>query len=95
MYWSDWGHRAKIEKANYDGTQRQEIINSGIVWPNAISVDNAGKVLLCLLWTVVSFHNSYTIQLSTSDLYWLDSSLHDRFEKKPLNVILIHILHFP
>ena len=48
MYWTDWGHRAKIEKANYDGSQRQQIINTGIVWPNAIALDNAGKDTVCL-----------------------------------------------
>ena len=44
MYWSDWGQNAKIETANYDGSNRHAIINSNLTWPNAIAVDKAGKI---------------------------------------------------
>ena len=39
MYWTDWGRRAKIESSNYDGSNRQQIVTTGLQWPNAIAVD--------------------------------------------------------
>ncbi|XP_025112202.1 deleted in malignant brain tumors 1 protein-like isoform X2 [Pomacea canaliculata] len=39
LFWTDWGARAKIERANYDGTSRQTIINSNLTWPNALALD--------------------------------------------------------
>lgn len=43
MYWTDWGSSPKIEKANYDGTNRQTIINTGLGFPNAIALDISGN----------------------------------------------------
>ncbi|KAL4219354.1 scavenger receptor [Mactra antiquata] len=45
LYWSDWGHRPKIETSDYDGANRVEIINTGLTWPNAIAVDNTANVI--------------------------------------------------
>ena len=39
MYWSDWGSAASIEKASMDGTGRSVIHNTGIVWPNGLTLD--------------------------------------------------------
>ena len=39
MFWSDWGRNPKIERANMDGTARITIINIGIRWPNALTLD--------------------------------------------------------
>ncbi|XP_060073519.1 deleted in malignant brain tumors 1 protein-like [Ylistrum balloti] len=45
IYWTDWGARPRIERANYDGTGRTAIINSGLKWPNALAVDVQGNKL--------------------------------------------------
>ena len=42
IYWSDWGSHPKIEKANYDGSNRQTIVSSGLGFPNALSLDLQG-----------------------------------------------------
>ena len=39
MFWSDWGHTAKIEMSDMDGQNRQVLIKSGITWPNGLAVD--------------------------------------------------------
>ena len=45
LYWSDWGRPAKIERASMDGTREQTIINTGLVWPNALTIDRAAQIL--------------------------------------------------
>ncbi|GFO20012.1 low-density lipoprotein receptor [Plakobranchus ocellatus] len=48
VYWTDWGQTPKIEKANYDGTNRQTIATSQLKFPNGIAVDvNSQKVYFC------------------------------------------------
>jgi len=39
MYWTDCGRQAKIESANYDGSDRQQIVTTGLKSPIAIAVD--------------------------------------------------------
>ncbi len=43
MYWTDWGSTAKIERAKGDGTDRTVLINTGLMWPNGITLDKPGK----------------------------------------------------
>lgn len=45
MFWSDWGERPKIERANLDGTDRLVLLNTSLGWPNGLALDYAtGKL---------------------------------------------------
>lgn len=39
LFWSDWGHNARIERADMDGEHRQAVVTEGLTWPNGLSVD--------------------------------------------------------
>ena len=44
MYWTDWGTKSRIEKANMDGSNRQRLVDTGIgAWPNGLAIDTKGK----------------------------------------------------
>ena len=39
LFWTDWGHIAKIERANLDGSERKILINTDLGWPNGLTLD--------------------------------------------------------
>ncbi|XP_076456136.1 low-density lipoprotein receptor-related protein 5-like protein [Babylonia areolata] len=39
MFWTDWGEAPKIERANYDGSDRRTLVNTGLIAPNALALD--------------------------------------------------------
>ena len=39
MYWTDWGHNPKIERAALDGSNRTTLVNTSVTWPNGITID--------------------------------------------------------
>ncbi len=45
MYWSDWGVYPKLERAKLDGTKREILINTSIVWPNGLVIDHQQRRL--------------------------------------------------
>ena len=45
IYWSDWGTNPKIERASMDGSNREQIIDSSIFWPNGLTIDYAASKL--------------------------------------------------
>ncbi|KAG9334401.1 hypothetical protein JZ751_008151, partial [Albula glossodonta] len=45
MYWTDWGEKPKIERANLDGTDRIVLLNSSLGWPNGLAIDYAAGKL--------------------------------------------------
>ncbi|XP_070176422.1 scavenger receptor cysteine-rich domain-containing protein DMBT1-like isoform X2 [Littorina saxatilis] len=64
MFWSDWGHQAKIERSNYDGSSRTAIITSGLTWPNALALDMKTQQIF---WADAS--NQYPNKIERSDLF--------------------------
>ena len=49
MYWSDWGIPATIERASMDGTNRTVLHNTGLQWPNALTIDYDNQTLCGLV----------------------------------------------
>ena len=39
MYWTDWGRRARIERAGMDGSNRIVLHDTNLVWPNGLTLD--------------------------------------------------------
>nr|XP_018667004.1 low-density lipoprotein receptor-related protein 4 isoform X1 [Ciona intestinalis] len=62
MYWTDWGNKpsAKIERAGMDGSDRSVIIDTGLTWPNGITIDTE---LGWLIWG-----DAQTEKIERSDL---------------------------
>ena len=76
MYWTDWGLSPKIEKANYDGTNRQTIISSGLGFPNAIALDISGSKKTKMKLLLVDFNrlNRTSLRYLVSCVYLSSSS---------------------
>ena len=60
IYWTDWGRKAKIEKARLDGSDRALVVATNIGWPNHLTIDYADDRLF---WT-----DSKLEAISLSDL---------------------------
>jgi low-density lipoprotein receptor-related protein 1 (alpha-2-macroglobulin receptor) len=45
LFWSDWGERPHIGRANMDGTGFKIIIETDLGWPNALAIDYATREL--------------------------------------------------
>lgn len=39
LFWTDWGHNARIERADMDGERRTAVVTEGLTWPNGLSID--------------------------------------------------------
>ncbi len=39
LFWTDWGHIAKIERSHLDGSDRKVLINTDLGWPNGLTLD--------------------------------------------------------
>lgn len=48
MYWTDWGPMAKIERASMDGTSREVLHSTNLVWPTALTLDYDTQTLYWL-----------------------------------------------
>jgi hypothetical protein len=53
IYWTDWGNKPKIERAGMNGNHRQEIITSGLEWPNGMTIDYVSNKLF---WVDAKMH---------------------------------------
>ena len=58
MYWTDWGIVAKIERASMDGTSRQVLHNTNLVWPNALTLDYDSQILYWMDASLDKFESS-------------------------------------
>ena len=45
IYWAVWGQVPKIMRARLDGTERKELINKGITFPQALALDESNRRL--------------------------------------------------
>ena len=45
IYWTAWGIQPKIEKSNYDGNNRNVIVNAGLGFPNGLALDLQSKLI--------------------------------------------------
>ena len=45
MYWTDWGSSPRIERASMDGTSRSTLHNTGLQWPNGLTLDLTTQIL--------------------------------------------------
>ena len=45
MFWTDWGKKPKVERAEMDGSNRQVITQQNIQWPNGLTLDYNNKKL--------------------------------------------------
>ncbi|XP_070174676.1 low-density lipoprotein receptor-related protein 2-like isoform X2 [Littorina saxatilis] len=45
LYWTDWGTPAKIERANYDGSNRTTIVSTNLNYTNGLAIDVANNKL--------------------------------------------------
>lgn len=39
LFWSEWGLNPCIGRSRLDGSDQVTLVNSGIMWPNGISID--------------------------------------------------------
>lgn len=45
MYWTDWGSKPKIEGADMSGASRRTLVDTGLGWPNGITLDQENQAL--------------------------------------------------
>ncbi|XP_010285866.1 PREDICTED: low-density lipoprotein receptor-related protein 8-like [Phaethon lepturus] len=74
MYWSDWGDKAKIEKAGLNGVGRQVLVADNIEWPNGITLDLLNQRLY---WVDSKLHSLSCIDFNGSNRKVLISSVDD------------------
>ncbi|XP_070174699.1 uncharacterized protein [Littorina saxatilis] len=61
MFWTDWGTVEKIERANYDGSERRTLVSLGLSITNALALDVANNRIY---WA-----DAGTSKVEFSDLY--------------------------
>lgn len=61
VFWTDWGHNPKIERADMDGGNRKKIVSSKLGWPNCLSLDHKSEKVF---WT-----DSHHGHIESTDYY--------------------------
>ena len=70
-YWTDWGFYPKIEKANMAGKGRGIVVDSGLYWPNGLTLD---KEKNRLYWVDASYDKLEYLDLYNNSRVTLISS---------------------
>lgn len=63
IVWADWGDQAFIERASQDGSNRKKLVESQILWPNALTLDVITKKIY---WLDVKYHTLSAINYDGS-----------------------------
>lgn len=64
MYWTDWGHTAKIAVSSMDGSKDRPFVTNNIHWPNGITLDEPnGRIY----WTDAKILTLESIRLDGTD----------------------------
>lgn len=73
MYWTDWGSRPKIEKADMSGfnNRRFVLVSSSLRWPNGLTLDQENNRLY---WVDASFDKLEYLHVITKRRVTLISS---------------------
>ena len=67
LFWSEWGQNPCIGRSRLDGSDQVTLVNSGITWPNGISIDYEVTV-----WSPSASHNlEVAISLISIKTTWL------------------------
>ena len=45
IYWTDWGHYPKIERAAMNGENRTNLVTTQLHWPNGLTIDHIYNTL--------------------------------------------------
>lgn len=96
LFWTEWGKIPCIGRSRLDGSDQVTLVNSGVMWPNGISIDYEVQPLHSLRSRVAASSHFYlrydfaeevmfVIQnlkwlLQENTLYWCDART-DRIEK--------------
>lgn len=79
MYWSDWGAKPEIAKANMDGSQDISFVSNSIGWPNGLAIDSPNERLY---WTDAKQHTIESIKLDGTDRRVRHLSIHSSTRSK-------------
>lgn len=74
LFWSDWGSHPHIGSAGMDGSKRSNIIDTDIVWPNGLAID---ETIQRIFW-------------GDAKLNRIESSRLDGTDRKILSVTVTH-----
>ena len=64
MYWTDWGHFPRIERAYMNGEHREDLVNKTLRLPNALTLDH---VYNKLYWADAYEDNIEVMDLDTRE----------------------------
>ncbi|XP_038052119.1 uncharacterized protein LOC119724891 [Patiria miniata] len=71
LYWTDWGTLPKIQRVSTNGTSRIVLVDTGLYWPNGLTIDQqGGRVYWC---------DAYYDAFESVDLSGQDRRLHVQF----------------
>lgn len=64
MFWSDWGSKPEIARANMDGSEDLSFVNTNVGWPNGLAIDYPNERLY---WTDAKQLTIENIRLDGTD----------------------------